>query len=61
MRSQDKNLVHCVYSAATKTPINSTALESLLEEFRRKNAKADVTCDDSGLKRSFITAHPMSN
>jgi hypothetical protein len=44
MGSQDGNLVHCVYcSASSKTPISSTELESLLEECRGNNAKADVT------------------
>jgi Sensors of blue-light using FAD len=41
---QDMNLVHCAYcSASTKTPLGSAELESLLEECRRNNSKADIT------------------
>ncbi len=44
MGTPDMNLVHCVYcSAATKTPVSSTELASLLEECRRNNSRADVT------------------
>jgi Sensors of blue-light using FAD len=44
MSDAQLNLVHCVYcSASTKTPLSSTELESLLEECRRSNSKADIT------------------
>jgi hypothetical protein len=44
MSNSQLNLVHCVYcSASTKTILSSRELESLLEECRRNNSKADVT------------------
>jgi hypothetical protein len=44
MSNSQLNLVHCVYcSASTKIPLSPTELESLLEECRRSNSKADVT------------------
>ena len=44
MSNSQLNLVHCVYcSASAKMPVSSTDLESLLEECRRNNSKADIT------------------
>jgi Sensors of blue-light using FAD len=44
MSNSQLNLVHCVYcSASTKIPLSSTELESLLDECRHNNSKADIT------------------
>jgi hypothetical protein len=44
MSNNQLNLVHCVYcSASTKITLSSTELESLLEECRHSNSKADIT------------------
>jgi hypothetical protein len=44
MSDSQLNLMHCVYcSASTKIPLSSTELESLLEECRHNNSKADIT------------------